>query len=106
MTLTTTTTPWFSVYSLGSDHKENTYWLSVVACLYSVCLVAPFPIGLYNFPIVVGTDRKENTVALLLPSLQALQFQYIILIPYIFGRLYYTCMSVVCLSNTKASTPV
>jgi hypothetical protein len=47
----------------------------------------PLPIGLNNFPIVVRTDRKENTAALLLPSLQALQFQYIILIPYNFGRL-------------------
>jgi hypothetical protein len=47
----------------------------------------PFPIGLNSFPIV-GTDRKENTAALLLPSLQVLQFQYIILIPHIFGRLY------------------
>jgi hypothetical protein len=38
------------------------------------------PIGLNSFPIVVRTDRKENTAALLLPYLQALQFQYIILI--------------------------
>jgi hypothetical protein len=46
------------------------------------CLVTLFPIGLNSFSIVVGTDRKENTAALLLPSLQALQFQYIILILY------------------------
>jgi hypothetical protein len=37
---------------------------------------------LYLVDIYVGTDRKENTAALLLPSLQALQFQYIILILY------------------------
>jgi hypothetical protein len=36
----------------------------IVACLYSVCLVTLFPIGLYRFPIV-GTDRKETTALLI-----------------------------------------
>jgi hypothetical protein len=61
------------------------------------CLVTLFTIGLNSFPIVAGTDRKENTAALLLPciatlftesSLQALQFQYIIYSTLYFGRLY------------------
>jgi hypothetical protein len=34
------------------------------------------------------TKTLLPTVLLLLPSFQALQFQYIILIPYNFGRLY------------------
>jgi hypothetical protein len=34
-------------------------------------LVTPFPIGLYSFPIV-GTDRIENTAALLLPCIATL----------------------------------
>jgi hypothetical protein len=54
----------------------------IVALLIRLCLATPFAIGRNSFPIVAGSDLKENMAALLLLSLQALQFQYIILILY------------------------
>jgi hypothetical protein len=90
------------LHSLWSDHKEN------MAALLLHCIATLFTIGLYrinSFPIVAGTDRIENNssfyccrfeattlkrttkktchVVFTVSSLQTLQFQYIILIPYI-----------------------
>jgi hypothetical protein len=64
--------PRFIAWDRTPKKTRPKIFLSIVACLYGVCLVTPFPIALNSFPIVVGTDRKENTAALLLPCIATL----------------------------------
>jgi hypothetical protein len=80
---------WLLRKCLGPGPKENTSYRSPIGwycCSFNQSslgnAVSYLPIMNKQFSYCCRADLKENMAALLLPSLQALQFQYIILILY------------------------